>query len=129
MSTHDTWLDNLHCNQLTASSTSSTLLDEALSKVTLAVASLHRAGPTHARKSEALWVFAAGSWNRSTYDGKVAHAAKKLPNKTSARHDVVFAEDLLVEAIALLRRWGDGRDARDLSEAFEKFLKGGEDRG
>lgn len=99
-------------------------LGEALNKLTIAVAALQRAGAYYGRKSEAFWLFAAGSWHRQVYDGQVCEAGKKLPKRTSVEHDVAFAEDKVVEAIALLRREGDVRDAGDLTEALEVYRNG-----
>ncbi|KAK5122074.1 hypothetical protein LTR85_004320 [Meristemomyces frigidus] len=98
-------------------------LDFAMDKVALAVAALHRAGPSPARLSEAFWVFAAGSWSRDRYDTQVHAADGQLPKRRSVNHDVAFAEDKVVEAIALLRKEGDVRDARDLGDALEGYRK------
>lgn len=98
-------------------------LDEALDKLALAVAVLQRAGPYYVRKSEPFWCFAAGSWSRYIYDKMVADARDKLPKRVSVAGDVKYARAVVVEAIARLRRDGDARDARDLSEALEEFMK------
>lgn len=42
-------------------------------------------------------------------------------------HNVAFAENLIVDAIGLLRRSADHRDASDLAEAFEQYRRGTED--
>ncbi|KAK4539946.1 hypothetical protein LTR36_009916 [Oleoguttula mirabilis] len=98
-------------------------LDAAMDKIALAVAALHRAGPRPTRLSEAFWVFAVGSWSRQYYDAQVRAATAHLPKRVSVDKDVVFAEDRVVEAIALLRREGDVRDARDLADAMASYRK------
>ena len=124
MSTPDTWLDGPLYKATETTTTPAKVLDEALFKLTLAAASLNRAGPTYARKSEALWIFAAGSWARSTYEQMVAEAGKKIsPNPAGVWNDIAFAEGSLVEAVMLLRRWGDARDLGDLIEAIEQLQK------
>lgn len=101
-------------------------IDIALDKLALAVAALYRAGPSPARLSEAFWIFAAGSWSRRHFDTQVRAASTHLPKRTSVDHDVAFAEDMVVEALALLRKQGDIRDAWDLEAALASYR---EERG
>ncbi|KAK3697837.1 hypothetical protein LTR37_017228 [Vermiconidia calcicola] len=127
---HD-WLEEDHLTivpRIATSSSSSastplTTLNLALSKLPLAIAALRRAGPSYARRSEALWIFAAGSWPRYLYERKIEEASEKLPRCVSVYHDVTFAEKMVADAIAVLRRSDDGRDARDLEEAFELYQR------
>ncbi|KAK0318377.1 hypothetical protein LTR91_002199 [Friedmanniomyces endolithicus] len=99
-------------------------LDAALSHLALAIAALYRAGPFYKRQSENLWFFAAGSWSREEYGRQVEKAGRGLPKKESVVRDVGFAEGKLREAVDVLWREGDARDARDLVEAVGGFKAG-----
>ncbi|TKA76449.1 hypothetical protein B0A55_06097 [Friedmanniomyces simplex] len=99
-------------------------LDAALSHLALAIAALYRAGPYYKRQSEHLWFFAAGSWSRDVYVREVEKAGKLLPKRESVAQDVMFAEMKAREAVNVLWREGDGRDARDLMEAIGEFKAG-----
>ena len=123
MSLFDTWLDTDSPPSSPTRRNSRTVLDQALAKLASAVASLHRAGSFHKHRSEAFWIFAAGSWSRSKYEEAVAEATKILPGSRSADSDVAFAERRIAEAIAILRK-DDGRDADDLVDALWAYRDG-----
>ncbi|EMC98200.1 hypothetical protein BAUCODRAFT_146762 [Baudoinia panamericana UAMH 10762] len=99
-------------------------LDTAPSLVALAIAALHRAGPHYARRTDAFWCFCAGSWSGYRYDEAVKAASTLLSKQLSVANDVLFAADRLLEAISLLKREGDTRDAEDLMNALELFHVG-----
>ena len=99
-------------------------LDSALDKVALGVAALHRAGPYYTLQSESFWYFAAGTWDRAVYDNEVGNAAKVLPERKSVAEDVMYAEARLNEAVDILQRDGDLRDAGDLLDAIEEYKEG-----
>jgi len=101
-------------------------LDQALDKTVLAVAAYRRAGQHFAQKSEAFWVFVTGSWDRQRFDRAVDEAAKTLPKRVSVQRDLFFAEGRIEEAIMVLRRGGDKRDAEVLAEALEVYHRNGE---
>ncbi|KAK5137327.1 hypothetical protein LTR08_000297 [Meristemomyces frigidus] len=96
-------------------------LDTAMEKVALAVAALQRAGPRFTQLSETFWFFAAGCWSSECYNERIGAAGDKLPARVSVHDDVGYAEGRVGEAIALLRREGDVRDATDLTDAFKKY--------
>lgn len=104
--------------------TSKQTLESALSLVVVAVAALYRAGPSFKRRSEALWVWAAGSWDRECYDRRVVEAGKALTKMASVEQDREFAESKVMEAVELLRKEADWRDAMDLKGAFRAYMEG-----
>ena len=87
-------------------------LETALHTLALAVAALNRA---HA-PSEHLWYFAAGSWDRRTFDAAVAKAVAKLPKYRGVEADERLAGLLAAEAVRVLRAGSLGCDADDLVE-------------
>lgn len=97
-------------------------LEEALNHVATATAALLRAGPLYRSYSEPLWHFAAGSWSRPYYRYAVYEATKQLPKTIGVEKDVSLAREKLHSAVALLRVFGDERDADDLEEAAEQVL-------
>ena len=102
--------------------TPTTILDEALSLVATAIAALHRAGPAYSHHSEPFWHFAAGTWSPFYYQHRVAEAVKKLPPNVGVQQDISMAVHELQQAVALLREFGDERDADDLEDATCQFL-------
>lgn len=106
---------------------------DALDKVALAVAALHRAGPHYKRASEIFWFFCAGSWSRARFDEQVKKSRKYLLGKPTERArgkksvgmDVAFAEEKLHEAVAVLKRDGLHGDVQDLLWAIEAYQSGG----
>ena len=123
MSLFDAWLDTDSPPSSPGRRNSRSALDQALGKLALAIASLHHAGSFHKQRSEAFWIFAAGSWTRSKYDTAVAEAGRTLSTSRSADEDVVSAEQRIAEAIAILRK-DDGRDAEDLVDALWAYRDG-----
>lgn len=107
------------------SATPHLILDKSLATLTLAAAALCRAGPRYVRRSEHFWFFAAGSWSRPTFELKVEEAKTRLPKLLGVPQHEKFAEDRVREAIKVLRRSGDERDARDLKEAFKAYQRDG----
>lgn len=99
-------------------------LQTALHKVLAAVARYHRAGPSFKKKSEAFWIFAAGSWNRHKFDEEVKDATKKLPKAKSVDEDLRAGKRMVFEAIEVLRK-AELMDVRDLEEAWRVFEKSG----
>ncbi|CAK3807360.1 Hypothetical predicted protein [Lecanosticta acicola] len=55
----------------TAAANPCAALDEALQKITTAVAHFHRAGPFYQHRSEAFWIFAAGCWGRGKWEAEI----------------------------------------------------------
>lgn len=103
--------------------TPTVILEKALRTLALALAALHRAGPSYTRKSQPFWFFVAGSWPNEEYQFRILEQMKQLPKRISVLHDVLFAEETVMKAILLLRKYGDDRDAEDLAEALGAFLR------
>jgi hypothetical protein len=103
--------------------TPTAILDEALTHLATAIAALHRAGPLYTTHSEPFWHFAAGTWSPLYYRCHVAEAMKRLPQKPGVQQDVAMAVNELQQAVTLLREFGDERDADDLEDATEQFLR------
>ena len=76
-------------------------------------------------KSETLWHFVAGSLSRREYDSRVTKALAKLSKRVSVEKDVAYAEQMMLEALVVLRKEGDGRDVGDLMECLHEFEKAG----
>lgn len=132
MSVIDAWLDDQHIlfnstatTTTTSFNTAINALDSALNNIATAVAALRRAGRSYALRSEDLWTFAAGTWSRSTHEHRVTEAARRLPEGNSVHADVALAVNKVKDAVAMLRRYGDVRDARELEELFEMFMEEG----
>lgn len=124
------WLDNQAQNETTSLFQPSTVrpttpsaLHDALQKVITAVARYHRAGSTFKKKSEAFWIFAAGSSTWGKYDEEVQDAMHKLPKAKSVDEDLGAGKRLVLEAIEVLRK-AETLDAKDLEEAWRVFEKG-----
>ena len=98
-------------------------LDSALTKLAQAVAFFRQTSPSYAQRSEALWVFCAGSWNREMYERRVAEAAERLPRRLSVRRDAEKGQRLVGEALVGLKNGGLWRDANDLTEAIETMWR------
>jgi len=107
-------------------------MDDALDKVAVAVATLHRAGPHYKQMSEIFWFFCAGSWCRTRFDEQVMKSKKNLPGsstevgsgKRGVSMDVAFAEEKMHEALAVLQRDGLQGDVQDLLWAIEVYQSG-----
>ena len=113
-----------HQRSTTSPTSPSTPLDLALSIISIAVARYHRAGPAFRKLSETtLWIFAAGTWNRSRYDHEVDRAHENLPAVKSVEEDVVAGKNLVLEALGILRK-AEMMDAVDLEDAWRTFEKG-----
>lgn len=61
----------------TLASNPSAALEEALLKITTAVAHFRRAGPFYSLRSEAYWIFVAGSWGREEFEERLRVALGK----------------------------------------------------
>lgn len=98
-------------------------LEDSLTKIVLAVAHFRRAGPLYRHRSEAFWIFAAGSWGREEFERRVAAAGRKLTKqkeKGGVGEDLAMGRELVKEAIGVLRR-AEVRDVLDLEEARAGF--------
>ena len=134
MASADCMLNTQHhipCQAIDADKISTTpinrhALDAAMDKVALAVAALQRAGPRYCQSSEAFWFFAAGCWSDKFYHEQVKAAGDRLPIRVSVHDDVRYAKKRVGEAVALLKKDGDVRDAEDLDDALGEFVKGGD---
>ncbi|KXS97462.1 hypothetical protein AC578_7366 [Pseudocercospora eumusae] len=101
-------------------------LDTALQKITTAVSRLHRCGETFKAKSEAFWIFCAGSWTRNKYEEEVDKANNVTTvggnGVVSVEEDLRLALGEVLDAVRILRRGGrdgDERDADALMEAVD----------
>lgn len=126
----DDWLNDQtdkttlpHLPSTTGKLSPSTALNNTLQKIITAVARYHRAGPTFKKKSEAFWIFAAGSWTRKQYDEEVRQAMEKLPKAKYVDEDLLAARRLVLEGIEVLKK-AEMLDAKDLEEAWRVFEKG-----
>lgn len=103
-------------------------LEDCLSKLVLAVAHFRRAGPLYRHRSEAFWIFAAGSWGREEFERRVAAAGRKLAKQEGGgrgvEEDLRMGREFVKEAVGVLRR-AEVRDVVDLLEARGAFEGGG----
>ena len=79
----------------------------------------------YAKHVHGIWFFTAGSWSRSKFDQQVRKAAEGLRRGGTALEDYCRAVKSLREAVMVLKRWGDLRDAGDLVEVVEGLEVGG----